>query len=128
MMRSLLARRFVRYFLRGCAAGCLALPSAGSLHAQELRDPTAPPAALVAPAVGSASSPAREAPGGVIVRNGTPYLVVGTRLVAVGQQVGAAKLERITETDIWLREAGKLRKVPRFDGIQRRPAKEPNRE
>jgi hypothetical protein len=42
--------------------------------------------------------------------------------VAVGQKVGNARLERITETEIWLREGRALRKVPRFGGIQRRVA------
>jgi hypothetical protein len=56
----------------------------------------------------------------VIVQNGQPFWVVGTRLYAVGQRVGQVKLERITETEIWLRENGQVRKVPRFAGIQRR--------
>ena len=56
----------------------------------------------------------------VIVRNGHPYLVVGTRLYAQGQKLGQARIERISETEVWLREGGVLRKVPRFSGIQRR--------
>jgi hypothetical protein len=58
-----------------------------------------------------------------MVQNGQPYLVVGTRLYAVGQKVGAATLERITETEIWLREVGQLTKVQRFAGIQRTVAR-----
>lgn len=55
----------------------------------------------------------------VIVRNGSPHLVVGTRLYAVGQMVDKARLERISETEVWLREGTVLRKIPRFSGIQR---------
>lgn len=86
------------------------------------RDPTVPPAeagvASTRPASPAGAIATLEG-STVLVQNGQPFLVVGTRLVGVGQKVGAAKLERITETDIWLREAGQLRKVQRFAGIQR---------
>jgi hypothetical protein len=61
-------------------------------QAQDQRDPTLPPAEI---------------------------LVVGTRLVAPGQKVGAQRLERITETEIWMRDGKTLLKTPRFAGIQR---------
>ncbi len=61
----------------------------------------------------------------VIVRNGRPYLVVGTRLYAAGEKLGQARIERITETEIWMREGGVRRKVPLFVGIQRRAASSP---
>lgn len=92
-------------------------------QAQE-RDPTVAP-----PEVAPGSTVLPGAPGAVmqgsnvIVRNGQPHLVVGTRLVAIGQKVGEARLERITETEIWLREGKQLRKLPRFAGIQRSPAR-----
>ena len=95
----------------------------GSAHvfAQEQRDPTRPPAETAASADGGAvaQSPLGESRGSVVVRDGKPYLVVGTRLVAVGQKVGQARLERVTETEIWLREDGVLQKLPRFVGVQR---------
>ena len=56
----------------------------------------------------------------IIVRNGRPNLVVGTRLYAQGQQLGKARIERISETEVWLREGGVLRKISQFTGIQRR--------
>ncbi|WP_152528823.1 hypothetical protein [Rhodoferax saidenbachensis] len=92
--------------------------------AQEMRDPTVAPAeASTAPGVPGSAAPA---PGmAVVVQDGKPHLVVGTRLVAVGQKVGNAQLERITETEIWLREGKQLRKLPRFNGIQRSVAKPP---
>jgi hypothetical protein len=91
-------------------------------HAQGQRDPTIPRAAFGLPgASGDALAPTLDAgPMTVIVRNGQPSLVVGTRLVAQGQTLGNTRVERITETEIWLREEGQLRKVPRFAGIQRR--------
>ncbi|MDH4451478.1 MAG: hypothetical protein QE265_12960 [Rhodoferax sp.] len=95
----------------------------GLCHAAD-RDPTLPPAAVSA--APGASAPGAPAPAlaaqmhGVLVQDGQPRLVVGTRLYAVGQTVGTARLERITETEVWLREGKRLHKLPRFAGIQRR--------
>ncbi len=102
----------------------LLLALAGTAWAQEVRDPTvAPPEASAAPGAPGQAAPA--AGMAVVVQDGKPHLVVGTRLVAVGQKVGNARLERITETEIWLREGKQLRKLPRFNGIQRRVAQAP---
>lgn len=95
----------------------LAMPL-GLLNAQSLRDPTLPPAAAGLAATGPDASN-EQAAMGVIVRDGRPYLVAGTRLYAQGQKLGQARIERISETEIWLREGGVLRKVPQFAGIQR---------
>lgn len=104
----------------------LALQVLVGARAQEGRDPTAPPPEIMG-AAGSAPGAAAKAGSGalgadggtVIVRDGKPFLVVGTRLFAPGQKVGHALIERITETEVWLREAKVLRKIPRFAGIQR---------
>ena len=98
-------------------------------HAQ--RDPTVPPAVLGLPTDGaSAAAPAALAlqSGSVAVmqRDGVPLLVLGTRVYAQGQTVGISTIERITETEVWLRENGKLRKVPVFGGITRRAAPSPS--
>lgn len=96
---------------------------AGTAQAQSLRDPTVAPAQ--AEADGASQAPAT-APGyAVVIQNGKPHLVVGTRLVPVGQKVGNARLERITETEIWFREGGQLRKEARFSGIRRTTASTP---
>jgi hypothetical protein len=41
-------------------------------------------------------------------------------LYGVGKVVDGYKIERITETQIWLRKGKELRKVPRFSGIERK--------
>jgi hypothetical protein len=93
--------------------------------AQALRDPTqAPPAALSGPE----GAPASDLPFGdegvaVVVRGGKPFLVSGTRLYGVGQTVGKFRIERISETEVWLRQGTDLRKIPRFAGIQRRESR-----
>lgn len=97
------------------------LVSSLRMGAQELRDPTMPPSEVGA----RSGAPAQAGPGAtegmaVVVREGKSFLVVGTRLYAPGQKIGPARIERITETEVWLREGKTLRKVPRFAGIQRR--------
>ena len=89
------------------------------------RDPTQPPASVLGDAAGeSALSPVALLLNGnganVVVRDGKPFLVVGSRLVATGQTVETYRLERITETEIWLRDASGVTKVARFAGVQRR--------
>jgi hypothetical protein len=56
----------------------------------------------------------------VLQRDGVHYLVLGTRVYAQGQTVGITKIERITETEVWLQDNGSVRKVPMFGGITRR--------
>lgn len=95
--------------------------------AQALRDPTqAPPEARPAVAASGAAAPsaARAASDAVsvIIRDGQPHVASGTRLYRQGDTLGQAKIERITETEIWLREGSAVRKVPRFTGIERRVA------
>jgi hypothetical protein len=92
----------------------------GPASAQDaLRDPTMPPSVTAE----TSDEPARSALGldgtSVIVRDGKAGLVVGTRVVFPGQKLGAWALERITETEIWLRNGTHLRKISRFSGIQR---------
>ena len=111
---------------RGQPSACLvlacALAASTPLQAQPVRDPTVPPAAMAPSAPGDAARPLTIESGAVsmLVREGVPYLVVGTRLYAQGQSVGPARIERISETEVWLREDGMLRKVPVFGGIERR--------
>jgi hypothetical protein len=62
----------------------------------------------------------------VVVRDGKPFLVSGTRLYGVGQKLGTYRIERITETDVWLRNGSELRKEPRFAGITRKESKSPS--
>lgn len=112
---------YVRCLVRGfCAA---ALVWCGGVHAQDARDPTrAPPGATAqAPEAAKPDSGAALLEGtAVVMREGKPYLASGTRLYGVGQQLGSSKIERITETEVWLRSGTQLQKIQRFEGIQRR--------
>ncbi len=106
---------------------CLALVS--TAQAQGMRDPTQAPRevqstlGLTQDSADRSGLPSAEPAGmAVVVRDGTPYLVDGTRLYGVGQKLGAARIERITETEVWLRSGKTLRKLQRFSGIERKPA------
>jgi hypothetical protein len=127
MTRTNSAARVIPDFLRH-STGVFALMMAAlamHFHAQgeEVRDPTrAPPGATAqAPdaAKTDAASPLLEGTA-VVVRDGKTYLASGTRLYTVGQQIGSYKIERITETEVWLRNGSQVQKIQRFEGIQRR--------
>jgi hypothetical protein len=87
-----------------------------------MRDPTvAPGAQATTPGLPTAGSEGMT----VLVRDGKPYLVVGTRLYAVGDTVGQMRVDRITESEIWLHDGHALIKAPRFAGIARTAAVDP---
>ncbi len=119
----------VRLFYRSAGLLALCLGTMGLALAQGMRDPTQAPREVQS-SLGSAQAlpdaenqSVREATGmAVVVRDGVPYLVDGTRLYGVGQMLGTAKIERITETEVWLRSGKTLRKLQRFSGIERKPA------
>jgi hypothetical protein len=96
-------------------------------QAQGLRDPTQAPAqaGLVGTDAGGKVLKPELAAMSIIVRDGRSYLAVGTRLYAQGEKIGQARIERISETEVWLREGGVLRKVSQFNGIQRSAVKSP---
>jgi hypothetical protein len=101
-------------------AGAMVVTGA-TAAAQVVRDPTAvPPEA--APSSGTAAAGTSWSVDGlgVVVREGKPYLVSGTRLYGVGQKLGQFRIDRITETEIWLRSGNEVRKMPRFSGVQRK--------
>jgi hypothetical protein len=109
-------------------AGLLLLLALGltAAQAQTLRDPTvAPAAAGLTPVDASHPDSAKSTGMALLIRDGVPHLLQGTRLYTVGQSLGQARIERITETEVWLREAGQLQKIPLNGGVRRRPAAAP---
>ncbi|HEY1131539.1 MAG TPA: hypothetical protein VGF12_19185 [Roseateles sp.] len=106
------------------SAGLLLLLASLLAHADEpARDPTALP-----PALRNALAPT--APGGepygqairqVVFVEGRGYVVQRGRRYGVGEQLDGARIERITEQAVWLREAGKVRREPLYGGVEKRP-------
>lgn len=114
--------------LRSACLLFVMLAAAEPLMAQAMRDPTMPPHASGASASGRDTSPNDNTARALLFIDGKPHLVAGARLYAEGQQLGAARVERITETEVWLREGGKLRKVSIYPSVRRRsvtPGQEP---
>ncbi len=117
-------RRIAGYSMRLLAATILWAHALGG-QAQTWRDPTAEPPQAGGGATGPGADNAEGASLSVIVVDGRPHVIMGTRLYARGQKLGQARIERITETEIWLREGTVLRKVPRYQGIERRSVSSP---
>jgi len=107
------------------------LLAALSAQAQEAgRDPTTLPAALrsaiaAASSPASGAEPAQEGIRQVVFANGRAYVVQRGRRYAVGEQLEGARIERITEQAVWLREAGQLRREPLYGGVEKRPPAAP---
>ena len=114
---------------------CLLLAVALPAHADESRDPTVlPPALRSAMAAASAASAASgasapEAPGStirhVVFAGGRAYVVQRGRRYGIGEQLDGARIERITEQAVWLREAGQVRREPLYSGVEKRPPAPP---
>ncbi len=89
------------------------------------RDPTAWPEALrsamAASTPASGASAERAGIRQVIFSNGRGYVVQRGRRYAVGEQLDGARIERITEQAVWLREAGQLRRESLYSGVEKRP-------
>jgi hypothetical protein len=98
-----------------------------SVTAQALRDPTVAPAAAGMSDSGEVRHDESLTSGSISVmtRDGVHYLMHGTRLYATGQRIGTARIERISETEVWLRDGGQLQKIQVFNGVQRRAAVAP---
>ncbi|MFT7300081.1 MAG: hypothetical protein ACI89Z_000534 [Porticoccus sp.] len=92
------------------------------VSAQSLRDPTLPPppTELTASRLAETLLGIESGAITIIVRNGLPHLLIGTRLYAQGEKIGEVLIERITETEIWFRENTVLRKISLFPGVKLR--------
>ena len=106
--------------------------------AAQARDPTrAPDAALTAADAASAIGPgtARGEAAGTdaataplrhrMVVDGRHYLVERGWLRGVGDSLAGARIERITEREVWLRDGAGLHKWPLYPDVQIRPAAVP---
>ena len=113
--------RTTRYVALGTLALTIAV-HAVPVPAQVLRDPTIAPGEADAP---TGSSPAGLDGMSVVVRDGRPFLVVGTRLYAPGDRFGAMRVERISETEVVLHDGNGRVRVPRFTGIERKTVVDP---
>ncbi len=106
----------------------LLLSAVLAAQAQETgRDPTAWPPALrsALAAASAASAPDADVADNtirhVVFANGRAYVVQRGRRHAVGELLDGARIERITEQAVWLREGGQVRREPLYGGVEKRP-------
>jgi hypothetical protein len=84
------------------------------------RDPTQPPAALNAP--NSVRQPLDDLRvEHIVVVNGVRYLVWNSRRYAAGDTVAGARIERISESAVWLKVNGAVRKLLLFPSVEKQP-------
>jgi hypothetical protein len=84
------------------------------------RDPTQPPAQYVARPAPVASPAESFHPESVIAVDGRKYILWHGRRYAAGDTVQGARIERIEETEVWVRTADGLRKLPLFAGVEKK--------
>lgn len=82
-----------------------------------LRDPTIAPSAENRNPAPAGEPEWATAKISTIAVNGRPYVMVGSRLRGVGDKLGSAKIERITETEVWLRDGKNLKKINLHPGV-----------
>jgi len=92
--------------------------------AQSLRDPTRAPEVLGAPAPGSSAPAAARPLRQLMVVDGRRYVVDGSRLRGVGELLGGARIERIEDAAVLVRDAGGSHRLPLHAGVVKRPAPE----
>lgn len=95
-----------------------------------LRDPTQAPASTrpAAPAA-SGTDPTSGQPQHIMVMNGRPYLIVAGRRLGVGDAWGEARITRIGDGAVWVKEGGVTRRLSLYAGVEikRPPAVPPAR-
>lgn len=110
-------------------AAAATLPASAQLLAGAApRDPMVPPA-IARPALGTNAAPdaALEpppTPRQLLIVDGRRYVVEERRRYGVGDRLGTARIDRITESAVWVREAGNVIRLPLFGGVVKRPAAE----
>ncbi len=97
-------------------AACLG--SAAPAIAQ-LRDPTEP-ARVHGATAATAHDPLEQfRPQHIVTVDGKRVLVWHGRRYAVGDRLEGARIERIDESEVWLRDSGGLRKLARYPGVEK---------
>jgi hypothetical protein len=115
--------------MKTTATGLLALLVLASAGAQEApRDPMQPPPSL-RPAASPGGSATAEPPPVVarhlMVVDGVRYVIDNGRRRGVGDLLGGARIERIEDSAVVVRNGKQLQRLPLFAGVVKRPVAEP---
>lgn len=99
----------------------LALFVSDAVFGQAMRDPTEPPVSFTAPSAASRPPKDEFKLEHLVTINGVRYMVWNARRYAVGDRINGARIERITESSISLKNAGSVRTIQLFPSIEKRP-------
>lgn len=115
--------------MKTAATGILSLLLCASAGAQEgPRDPMQPPPALrpaAAPSGSAAAEPAPVVARHLMVIDGVRWVIDGGRRRGVGDLLGGARIERIEDSAVVVRNGKQLQRLPLFAGVVKRPVAEP---
>lgn len=108
----------LRIFALVMSAGACAAAVAAAL-----RDPTQPPPGYGAPRA-AAPAPAEDfRPTHLVTVEGRRYIVWRGKRYGVGDSIDGARIERLDESEVWLRSGGSLRKHPLYPGTEKKERK-----
>ena len=85
-----------------------------------LRDPTQPPPTFGAPGANTRLPIDMLRPEQLVTIDGVIYLIWNGRRYKTGDTIAGARIERVSESEVWLKSDGKLRKLPVFVGVEKR--------
>ncbi len=102
------------------AMSTMALP-ASAQNATALRDPMVPPLAIARPATSPGSVEVAPepppTPQQLLTVDGRRYVVDGRRRLGVGDALGGTRIERITDSAVWVREGNTVTRLPFYGGV-----------
>jgi len=119
-------RRAARRAAVLAAGACLSVFATANPAEDGPRDPLQPPAAArPAPLAADGGAAPVMAPRHLMVVDGTRYVVDNGRRRKVGDMLGDARIERIDDSAVHVRQAGTLQRLPLYGGVVKRTLTEP---
>lgn len=104
-------------------AGLAALPATAQ-NASALRDPMVPPLAIARPAANPGAVDVTPepppTPQQLLTVDGKRYVVDGRRRLGVGDALGSTRIERITDSAVWVRDGNTVTRLPFYGGVVKR--------
>lgn len=103
------------------AIACALLPAMAQ-NASIPRDPMVPPLSIARPAAANAGSAdfvaePPPAPQQLLTVDGRRYVVDGRRRLGVGDALGGTRIERITDSAVWVRDGSTVTRLPFYGGV-----------
>lgn len=116
-MVAYLAARKVAWRIGACLLGMLLLPG---VQAENLRDPTRPPAELGVGAEMAAKGPILQS---VLISRGRKSAIIDGQVVGLGGKYGEARVVKITESEVVLKTGTITETLRLFPDVEKRSAR-----